>query len=46
MVKETTIELIRHDLSKLTHPSVRGFVRYLIMNASFKTTIWFRYLVA
>lgn len=44
MVKETTIELIRHDLSKLTHPSVIGFVRYLIMNASFKTTFWFRVL--
>lgn len=36
MTRETTIELIKHDLSKLTRPSVTGFVRYLIMNASFK----------
>ena len=44
MTRETTIELIKHDLSKLTRPSVTGFVRYLIMNASFKTTFWFRIL--
>ena len=29
MTRETTIELIKHDLSKLTRPSVTGFVRYL-----------------
>ena len=44
MTRETTIELIKHDLSKLTRTSVTGFVRYLIMNASFKTTFWFRIL--
>lgn len=43
MTRETTIELIKHDLSKLTRPSVTGFVRYLIMNASFKTTFGLGY---
>lgn len=37
-----TVTLIKHDLSKLARPCFTKFLLYLISNASFKITFWFR----
>ena len=35
-------EYIKADLSRMTVPSIRSAIKYLICNASFKVTFWFR----
>lgn len=44
--KKTLYKLIKEDLQKLTKPTLQEFIRYIIMNASFKVTFWFRVLGA